>query len=58
MRTGASYATSSDPRLHFGVGEAKVVDSIEIVWGDGTTETVGPLETGRWHTIRAKAGDS
>jgi hypothetical protein len=58
MRTGASYATSSDPRLHFGVGEAKVVDSIEVVWGDGTTETVGPLETGRWHTIRAKAGDS
>ncbi len=55
MRTGASYATSSDPRLHFGLGDAASVDRIEVVWGDGTKENFGPLEAGRWHTLQAKA---
>lgn len=52
VRNGSGYASSSDPRLHFGLGHAAAADSIEIRWPDGTTSTAGPLEGDRWHTIR------
>jgi hypothetical protein len=38
--SGASYASSSDQRLHFGLGSATKVDKIEIVWPDGFKEDV------------------
>jgi hypothetical protein len=37
---GGSYASSSDPRPHFGLGAATSVDKLEIVWPDGTKEQV------------------
>jgi hypothetical protein len=38
--SGGSYASSSDQRLHFGLGTAAKVDKVEIVWPDGTKEEV------------------
>jgi enediyne biosynthesis protein E4 len=35
---GGSYASSSDQRLHFGLGSATKVDKVEIFWPDGTKE--------------------
>jgi hypothetical protein len=29
------YLTSSDPRPNFGLGKAKVADSVEVIWPDG-----------------------
>ncbi len=29
-KAGSSYASQNDPRLHFGIGEAKQVDELEI----------------------------
>ncbi|MDA0802989.1 MAG: CRTAC1 family protein [Planctomycetota bacterium] len=52
IRNGSSYASSSDPRLHFGIGAATTVDQIQIRWPDGTTQTVGPLAADQWHTIK------
>jgi hypothetical protein len=37
---GASYASSSDPRLHFGLGSASKVDKLEIFWPSGLREEV------------------
>lgn len=58
VRTGASYAASSDPRLHFGLGAATGEVMIDVIWPDGTpagtTERFGPLEVDRWHTLRMK----
>jgi hypothetical protein len=31
-----SYVCSNDPRAHFGLGAAKRVDGIDVVWPDGT----------------------
>ncbi len=36
--SGASYASSSDPRLLFGLGTATTVDRIDVVWPDGSRE--------------------
>jgi enediyne biosynthesis protein E4 len=38
--SGGSYASSSDPRLHFGLGAATKVDKLEIHWPDGIVEQV------------------
>jgi hypothetical protein len=37
---GGSYASSSDPRLHFGLGAVTKVDKVEILWPDGTKEEI------------------
>ncbi len=36
--SGASYASSSDPRLVFGLGSADAIDHVQVVWADGSTE--------------------
>jgi enediyne biosynthesis protein E4 len=37
---GGSYASNSDPRLHFGLGSATKVDKLEILWPDGAKEEI------------------
>jgi hypothetical protein len=34
-----SYLCSNDPRAHFGLGQVDKVESIRVVWPDGTEET-------------------
>jgi enediyne biosynthesis protein E4 len=38
--SGGSYGSSSDPRVHFGLGQATKVDKLEVLWSDGTKEQV------------------
>jgi len=38
--SGGSYASNSDPRLHFGLGSDTKVDNLEILWPDGTKQQV------------------
>ncbi|HEY2038245.1 MAG TPA: CRTAC1 family protein [Edaphobacter sp.] len=35
---GASYASTHDPRVHFGLGDASAVESIEVHWPSGSVE--------------------
>ena len=37
---GGSYASSSDQRLHFGLGSALKVDKLEIYWPSGSKEEI------------------
>jgi hypothetical protein len=39
VRSGSSYLSSNDLRLHFGLGSAHKVDSIEIDWPSGLKES-------------------
>ncbi len=41
VRAGSSFESSSDPRLHFGLGTAATVDSIVIHWPSGKVEKLG-----------------
>lgn len=36
--SGGSYASSNDPRLHFGLGKATKIDLVEVHWPDGAKE--------------------
>jgi enediyne biosynthesis protein E4 len=40
VRANSSFESASDPRLHFGLGSARVVDTIVVRWPSGTTDTV------------------
>jgi hypothetical protein len=39
VRSGGSYLSQSDLRLHFGLGAATKIDRIEIIWPGGRTQT-------------------
>ena len=38
--SGGSYASTSDPRVHFGLGSAASVDKVEIHWPNGFKEEI------------------
>ncbi len=40
VTSGGSFASSSDQRLHFGLGEATTVDAVEVHWPGGAVETI------------------
>ncbi len=38
LNPGYSYLTSNDPRVHFGLGGVNHIDSLHVVWPDGSEE--------------------
>jgi hypothetical protein len=38
VRSGSSYISNSDMRVHFGLGKEDKIESIEVRWPTGTTE--------------------
>jgi hypothetical protein len=52
VRSGGSYLSQSDLRLHFGLGTAGKVDQVVIDWPSGIQQTVTGLSAGKIHTIR------
>ena len=38
VNAGGSYLSSSDPRVHFGLGIATAITQIQVVWPDGSEE--------------------
>ncbi len=56
INPGQSYLCSNDPRAHFGLGAADRVDSVRVLWPDGTEETFagGPAD----RTLTLRKGES
>lgn len=46
------YASSSDPRAHFGLARTEQIEQITVRWPDGAVEQVGPRELDKVHTIQ------
>ncbi len=53
---GSSYASSNDPRAHFGLRSAKVLDAIEVLWPDGSAERFAGGEPNRIVVLRKGEG--
>jgi hypothetical protein len=49
--SGGSYSSSSDFRLHFGLGPASKVEKLEIRWPSGLRETVAVPAVNRILTV-------
>jgi len=50
------YLSSHDPRVHFGLGDSDVVDSLRLTWPDGTSERFRDLPVDVYHDIRRDDG--
>jgi hypothetical protein len=53
----SSYLGTHDPRLHFGLGEADVVDSFEVLWPDGMVEGFVGGAADTFRTLEQGAGE-
>jgi len=51
VTTASGYVSSSDVRAHFGVGDAKVVDRIEIAWPSGAKQVLEKVAADRVVTV-------
>jgi hypothetical protein len=56
VRGGASYLSQNDLRLHFGLGTAAKMDSVEIRWPNGVVETLQNVAADSIYTIVEGAG--
>ena len=45
--TASSYQSSSDPRVHFGLGDGKAIRSVEVRWPSGTVQLVSDVAADR-----------
>jgi hypothetical protein len=46
-----SYLANNDPRLHFGLGQTKEINLLEISWSDGKKEVYKNIDSDRYITI-------
>ena len=53
---GVGYAGQSDPRLHFGLGDAEVVRLLEVRWPDGGMQYLEEVPADRLVTLRQDPG--
>jgi hypothetical protein len=56
VRSGGSYLSSPDMRLHFGLGAATHVNRIEIAWPSGATETVSDVPADQIVVVKEGGG--
>ncbi|MGO4884091.1 MAG: CRTAC1 family protein [Bryobacteraceae bacterium] len=54
VRSGGSYLSQSDLRLHFGLGTVRRIDSIEILWPSGAHQIEQDLAVNQVITIRER----
>jgi hypothetical protein len=51
VRSGSSYISSNDLRLHFGLGASQKVDGIEVRWPDGKSEVFPAADADHFITL-------
>jgi len=51
VRSGSSYLSQNDLRLHFGLGEKTKMDTIEISWPSGKKEVYKDLSADLIYTM-------
>jgi hypothetical protein len=56
VRSGGSYLSQNDLRLHFGLGKAERVERVEIRWPSGKTEALTNLAARNFYTVKEAEG--
>ncbi len=56
VRAGSSFGSSSDPRVHFGLGAATRVDAILVRWPSGQVDKLGPEAADQELVVREGSG--
>ena len=53
---GMAYMSAHDPRIHFGLGERKTIDSLEIKWLSGTVDKLTNVPINQIIAVKEGAG--
>jgi hypothetical protein len=56
VRGGGSYLSQNDLRLHFGLGSASKIDSIEVRWPTGKMESFKNVAGDNIYTVIEERG--
>jgi enediyne biosynthesis protein E4 len=56
VRSGGSYLSQHDLRVHFGLGSATQIDSVEIRWPSGTTDVIKNLKVDKFYGVQEGKG--
>ncbi|GAC1421167.1 MAG: hypothetical protein NVSMB62_15860 [Acidobacteriaceae bacterium] len=56
VRSGGSYLSQNDLRLHFGVASAKLIDRVEIRWPSGQVDRLSNLKPNRFYSLLEGVG--
>jgi enediyne biosynthesis protein E4 len=56
VRSGSSYDSNNDIRIHFGLGTATKIDSIQVRWPSGLTEQFENISVDAIHTLKEGSG--
>ncbi len=56
VRSGSSYISNNDMRVHFGLGSISKIDSVEVRWPTGITEKFEGLVPDKIHTLKEGSG--
>ncbi len=52
VRPGYSYTASSDPRVHFGLGDVRRVDAVTVVWPGGLSRKFSSLDANHVYELK------
>ena len=52
VKSGSGYLSQSDLRLHFGLGQAKQIDQLEIRWPNGTNQQLDRVPGNQILTVK------
>ncbi len=58
VRSGSSYDSHSDMRVHFGLGASAKIDGVEVRWPSGIVERFVNLAVDRIHTVKEGSGEA
>ena len=56
MRSGGSYISQNDLRIHFGIGKAEKVDLLEIRWPSGQIDTLKDVKANQLVWVKEGQG--
>jgi hypothetical protein len=56
VRSGGSYVSHNDMRVHVGLGRAAVVDRVTIRWPSGQVDTIAGIAADRFYVVREGGG--
>jgi len=56
VKTSGSYASASDPRVHFGLGAASKIESLEVKWPSGARQVFTDVPEDRIAVVHEEEG--
>jgi hypothetical protein len=56
IRSGGSYLSQSDTRLHFGLGSSTRIDKVEVQWPDGSSQNFEAVAPDKFYVLKQGEG--